>query len=493
MRSFYSIVPALGLTAAICWAVPATAISAIEVSQIAKQSTVQINNSNSPGSGVIIQKNGNIYTVLTAAHVLRNSGERYQIVTPDGKSQNLTKVRFFPNQVDLAVAEFTSPQSYEVGKLAKDSNELKEGSIVYVSGFPSIADLNQALFNFTEGKVTANSSRPLREGYSLVYSNSTLPGHSGGPVWNQQGEIVAIHGKGDVDKTLTASAVNPNIRVKTGFNLGIAVATFRSGAAAVGLNGIQPSTIVRQPTTVDDLLVSGLAKLDSGEYADAIEDFERAVQADPKRAVAYLYRGTARRLNLQTQSKVAQQPSATYQIVLADFRKAYQLKPSSTWALEGAGATYIDMGNYPEALIVLNTAIAAKPTENAYSLRALAYHRSGDLAAALADYTQAIKIQPRSAFYYAMRASVYEEQQDYQLAIVDYGQAIRLQPQAAIYYYQRGLAKAKIGNVKGAIQDLEVAAPLFKKYQNTVLRRQTWAKIQELRRQQRSGNRSRSK
>jgi tetratricopeptide (TPR) repeat protein len=475
MKPLSCIIPILGVTAAVYWVAPAYALSAPEIAKIAKQSTVQIGSASSPGSGVIIKKNGDVYTVLTAAHVVRNPGEQQQVVTPDGVNQSVQKVRIFPNQVDLAVAEFTSSKQYTVSKLAKDSSETLEGSLVYVSGFPVTASIDIAIFNFTEGKVTANSSKTFQDGYSLVYSNNTLPGHSGGPVWNDKGEVVAIHGKGDVDSKLNASEINPNIRVKTGFNLGITVNTFTQLAASVGVSGYQ--TVATKPTPVDDLLVSGLAKLNEGKYAESIDDFDQAIKADPKRSVAFLYRGTARNLGAnskalsivgergETEDQVKPRFKADYQLALKDFQIAYQLNPKSTWALEGAANTQNDLGNYAQAIKILDAAIAAKPTDNAYSIRAKAKEKSGDLPGAAADYSAAIKLVPSSAYYYGMRAGVYRQQKNYTAAIADYEQAIKINPKNALYFLERGFTQADNQQKAAALQDFTRAIELNKNRQ----------------------------
>jgi tetratricopeptide (TPR) repeat protein/V8-like Glu-specific endopeptidase len=474
MRQFAAIIPLLGVTTAFVGVMPVNAqqLTAPQVAKIAKQSTVRIGSSTSPGSGVIIGKNNNVYTILTAAHVVKNRGEQYRVFTPDGEARSASKVKVFPNQVDLAVVEFTSTKSYPVSKLAKNSNDTAEGSTVFVSGFPVTASIDVAVFNFTEGKVTANSSKPLQDGYSLVYSNNTLPGHSGGPVWNDRGELVAIHGKGDVDTKLSTSAINPNIRVKTGFNLGITINTFTQLASAAGVDGFASAVIAAKPTPVDDFLVSGISKATQGKYLDSITDFDRAIQANPRRSAAYLYRGTARSLNTDRQvielmakrfepeEKVKPQFAAEYQLALADFQQAYQLNSRSTPALEGAGKVYNDLGKYPQAIKILDAVIAAKPTDNAHSLRAFARRKNGDLTGALADYSAAIKLVPSSSFYYGMRASVYEDQKNYQAAIADYNQALRIEPQNTTYYLNRGLAKAKLKQGAAAIQDLTRAIEL---------------------------------
>jgi tetratricopeptide (TPR) repeat protein/V8-like Glu-specific endopeptidase len=468
------IIPIFGVTAALCGVFPASAqqLTGQQVAKIAKQCTVRIESADSPGSGVIIGKKGDTYTVLTAAHVLKDRSEKYRVTLPDGNSQTINNIKAFPGQVDLAVGEFTSAQNYTVSKLAKDSSEVGEGATVYVSGFPTTATIDLAVFNFTEGKVTANSSKPLQDGYSLVYSNNTLPGHSGGPVWNDRGELVAIHGKGDVDTKLSTSEINPNIRFKTGFNLGITVNTFTKSAAAAGVNGFASSTVAAKPTPVDDLLVTGLAKLTDGKYAESIGDFDQAIQASPQRSAAYLYRGTARSLltsakalqsitaRLETEEKAKQRFIPEYQLALSDFQRAYKLAPKSTWALEGAANTQNDLGNYAQAIKILDAAIATKPTDNAYGLRAVARSKTADLVGALADYTTAIKLAPSSAFYYGMRSGIYAEQKNYPASLADLNKAIQIQPKNLAYYMTRASVRSKAKQGAGAIQDYNQAVRL---------------------------------
>jgi hypothetical protein len=50
--------------------------------------------------------------------------------------------------------------------------------------------INQSIYNFSDGTITANASKPLRDGYALVYSNNTSEGMSGGAVLNEKGELI---------------------------------------------------------------------------------------------------------------------------------------------------------------------------------------------------------------------------------------------------------------------------------------------------------------
>ena len=65
---------------------------------------------------------------------------------------------------------------------------------------------------------------------------------------------------------------------------------------------------------------------------------------------------------------------------------------------------------------------------------------------AVADYDEAIRLQPDSAAAYYNRGLAKDALKRYDDAIADYDEAIRLQPDATpAAYYNRGAAKAAIG------------------------------------------------
>jgi tetratricopeptide (TPR) repeat protein len=467
------------------YAPAAHALSAPEIAKIAKQSTIRIESPTSPGSGVIIQKSGNSYTVLTAAHVVRNRNNTYQAVAFDGGGGTITDIKEFPNRVDLAIVRFTSNQNYAVAKLTKDSSQVAEGSTVYVSGFPVSAVITEAIFNFTEGKVSANSSRPLEQGYSLIYNNNTLPGHSGGPVWNEQGEVIAIHGKGDIDSKQQTSEINPNIRVKTGFNLGIGINTFAQLSSQVGLNGFGTTAVAVAPQArpVDDLLVSGLSKLQSRNFTGAIADFDRAIQLEPTRATAYQYRGKARAYSLQ--EKVLQnssyisnlygqmlndfdqdgdvllykQFSSELRTALADYNQSLKLDPRSSASLKGAAEIHIGFGEYSQAIKLLDRSLAISPEAETYALRATAKLKSNNVAGATADINKAIGLSSQDYSLYGVRADIHIKQGQFSKAIQDYNRALELVPKNEHfrilgYGISRAMAKYNAKDYRGAVTDI---------------------------------------
>ncbi|PSB53984.1 hypothetical protein C7B67_00730 [filamentous cyanobacterium Phorm 6] len=410
----------IGTVATIVIAQPTAvfAISADEVGKIAKSITVLIDSKN-PGSGIIIKRNGNTYTVLTARHVFKDAQAKYEIVTPDNKRYllNYSSVKKLPN-IDLAVVEFTSSQTYSVAKIG-NSDLATEGKPAYVAGFPKTsAALNRSIYQFTDGRITANASRPLDDGYALVYSNNTLPGMSGGPVLNESGEVVGIHGRADT-RAAESSSINKDIQIaKTGFNLGIPINTSLRllASSQVDLGVKVPSAPVATGPKADDFFIQGGEKLNKGDYQGAIAAYNQAIQLNPNYAEAYSNRGGSR-------SELGDNQGA-----IADYNQALRINPKY------AGA-------------YLNRGVVRSSLE--------------DKQGAIVDYNEALRINPNYTHAYNNRGVVRNDLGDKQGAITDYNEALRINPNYAEAYYNRGLARRDLGDKQGALSDYQKAADLY--------------------------------
>jgi tetratricopeptide (TPR) repeat protein len=97
-----------------------------------------------------------------------------------------------------------------------------------------------------------------------------------------------------------------------------------------------------------------------------------------------------------------------------------------------------------DASIAACTQILEAPGETAsdraiaYSIRGGVYQAKGDSDHAIADFTQAIEINPQDARAYVRRGSVYQVNGDSDHAIADYNKAIEINPLYAIAYFNRG-------------------------------------------------------
>jgi lipoprotein NlpI len=85
----------------------------------------------------------------------------------------------------------------------------------------------------------------------------------------------------------------------------------------------------------------------------------------------------------------------------------------------------------------------------------LARQTKGDLDGAVADYTQALSLDPKIALAYYDRGLIRAQQGDFDGAIADTSQALYLDPKNVQVYYDRGFAKLAKGNLDGAQADMK--------------------------------------
>ncbi|NJK68517.1 MAG: trypsin-like serine protease [Microcoleus sp. SU_5_3] len=197
MTKFYSGIPVALVGASAIFPVQITAAAALEptqISAIAEKFTVMITG-DCKGSGTIIERQGENYTVLTANHVVATTGECF-IQTPDKVRYKLYESRSVPD-TDLALLQFQSKLNYTVAQTGSSSN-LQPGATVYFAGYPSPGQVDtRRSYRFEEVRVTSRV-QGAREGYELSYGGNSLPGMSGGPVLDSTGRLVGIHGKAEL-------------------------------------------------------------------------------------------------------------------------------------------------------------------------------------------------------------------------------------------------------------------------------------------------------
>ncbi|MCU0517397.1 MAG: serine protease, partial [Oscillatoria sp. Prado101] len=176
MRFYYGL-PAALIGAAIVIVQPqvAAALNPAEVEEIAKEITVLIpetlaDGREANGSGSIIAREGNTYTVLTAYHVVckdqndqcQQPRNQLRVVTSDGEEYplNFSTVRKIPG-VDLAVFQFTSDKNYRVATLG--NYELTGDQFIFASGWPDpkLTGERQRQRHFNIGKVIPKEIVPL--------------------------------------------------------------------------------------------------------------------------------------------------------------------------------------------------------------------------------------------------------------------------------------------------------------------------------------------
>lgn len=153
-----------------------------------------------------------------------------------------------------------------------------------------------------------------------------------------------------------------------------------------------------------------------------------------------------------------------YQEAIADFDRAIQLNPKLAWVIASRADTYRLMGIYSEAIINFNDAIQLDANLSwaiaDRGVTCLAMRRYGE---ALRNFDLAIQLDPEYAWAIANRAEVYRMRrapQDLQRALEEFSRAVRLDPDYAWAIAKRGRVHAQLRHDQEAIEDLTTALDL---------------------------------
>jgi S1-C subfamily serine protease len=169
-----------------------------QLQQQARLITVKVLSGQSSGSGIILKKQGQVYTVLTNQHVLifGQSNQSYRIQTPDSQiyAAKTSKTANIKGG-DLGLLTFHSQQKYQIASLSELVN-FSQGEEVFAAGFPFAGDgaTTGGGFSFSKGRIQMWSDRAFGGGYQIGLTISLRKGMSGGPLINLQGKVIGING-----------------------------------------------------------------------------------------------------------------------------------------------------------------------------------------------------------------------------------------------------------------------------------------------------------
>ena len=162
--------------------------------------------------------------------------------------------------------------------------------------------------------------------------------------------------------------------------------------------------------------ISGDTKYATGQYNEAIADYNRAIGLKRDFAKAFAHRGLAR-------EKLEQHGAAS-----ADFNRAIRLNPNLASVYVDRGNSNYKLGLYEDAITNFDIASRLNPNlVDAYYKRGLAKIELGLYEDAITDFNQTIRgrgLNPKLADSYYNRGNAQFNLNQYENAITDYSHAL---------------------------------------------------------------------
>jgi hypothetical protein len=459
----------------------AAAKSLDEIETLAKAVTVEIKlkRNGGVGSGVIVARKGDLYTLVTNRHVICGTSnckkisedEVYSIKLHDGQKYLVQKkaIQLLGNDLDLAMVQFRSGRNYKFAKVAPPGI-LRTGDKVYTSGYP----FSISKFSLYSGETLAVVNRRLTNdngGYTIIYDSATEPGMSGGGVFDSNGQLIAVHGQGDRFLRNTEPNNVSLMGSKIGFNRGIPIRWLvkELSARGVKIESFQFMSSEQTPmsaNTADEYFISGYNKyIDPGVNVavgkkEAIKELTKAISLNPRYIIAYSVRS------------YAYQQFREYQSALADFNTIISLTPEDS-------SVYIERGM-------------------------LYWKRLKDLKSALSDFDQAIKIDIETGsrlfhIHCNKRGKLKYELNDFRGALADFNSwiAYSSDPQQTFnfmyyntfgmnfdfskspkYHHDLGIMKyLRLNDQSGGIADVRKSLELADEIRDSVMRSEFVSKV----------------
>lgn len=472
-------------------------LAAVSIRDTAKDVTVFIQGVNSPdsfGSGVIIAKTAKGYSVLTAAHVI-SGVDRFTVKTHDGIQYAVKDAQRLTG-LDLAIVQFESKSTYAIARLG-NSDSVGETDTVFVAGYPKPGrNIPVPLFTITDGRVASViPANEASDGYGLSYGNPTRAGMSGGPVFNEAGEVIAIHGRkeGEADGSATNGAW---------VNLGIPINRFKTA----GTGGVK---IARNTASNEDRKAKAEAETQRKAQAEAQRKTQLEVQQKAEaeaqlkakndtqqKAQAEAEAQRKAQLESQQKAQVAAQQKAEAEAQLKAKNEAQQKeqakaqqKQAALKAQQQSQAKSTD--NLLAKISPLDVAPSKQRTLNAPTFRQVCEDIRINTIVSKRCHNEPVppskgaeSAQPSSPSdspeSFVISGNAKADGGRYDKAVEDYTAAIGRNSRLATAFFNRGLARYKLGQKDSAIADFSKAADLFNSQGDTAQYQKTKTILQAL-------------
>ncbi|AGY57914.1 TPR repeat protein [Gloeobacter kilaueensis JS1] len=203
-------------------------------------------------------------------------------------------------------------------------------------------------------------------------------------------------------------------------------------------------------------------KSSAGDFAGAINDYNRAIRLYPGYYQAFGGRAEARR------------KSGDLQGAIADYQQMVRIFPNDVGVYHNLGKLYFQLQDYPQVVVYTTEALNRNgDLKDVHQLRANALIRQGDFGRALEDFDAILGVRapdvvnpdnpevstfsPDDAPVLARRALLYQRLGRYTEALADYNAALRLDPKLSYAYGWRASLRSVQGSNLSTLDDCDAA------------------------------------
>ena len=178
-------------------------------------------------------------------------------------------------------------------------------------------------------------------------------------------------------------------------------------------------------------------------FEESLFDLEAALKRDPKDFEALSTRGDA------------YAAMGSFDLAIEDYNQALSINPQDERALNNRANAFKIIGNREAALADYSRAIAIKPNSGTLTNRGFFYLEKDELEAALADCTEASRLDYKNAGAFNCIATVMLEKNKTKEALENFTRAIEIDHTYTDAFLNRGEINLALGNFQSAILDFE--------------------------------------
>ena len=203
--------------------------------------------------------------------------------------------------------------------------------------------------------------------------------------------------------------------------------------------------------TSEEAVDKGVEYEKKNKHNEAIAEFKKAIEINPKNENAYYQMGLSYEKRLDTDKGLSEYTD-DFNNALSDYTKAIELSPNVSHYYVSRGRLWGKRGIHDKSIEDFNKAIEIDPHasiayyERGHTYYFLRYVNYGALDQAIADLTKAIEITPNYSNAYYDRGISYAAKGDKARAISDFDKVIEINPKdahsytnVAIAYYMNGM------------------------------------------------------